>query len=746
VNKNIQSLYFWSYAAKDVLANLFNIPLWRNTDHNLEQPVDIAEDFIGINIATSEDPECDDYLLARLQDLGIRYVRMDFSYCSIDSHAERLLQRLIDENYSVMLDLFPPLPEAEMMLRDVVVQDRWREFLADVFAKYGKSVEIFEIGNTPNRGRWSGFDARGYVQAWEIACQESEKLQLQLAGPNISDFEPLYNTLFLSAMERVARAPEIHTDNLFVERVIEPEAYDHRVLGRWATNILKLNLVKKARILHRMGAKYNIEKTICTYKCWTTKRLNRLFGSPQDKKVDYLVRYLVLATVSGSLSRVYWGPLICSRDGLIDDQTEDYPDIDQVSFYRKVRGEVANFTITPSFHALKFIVAKLRNTRCLHAFSEDNGLSHFVFESTEGNQFHLCWCRDGLVLPLSYIYDSEQLAQASFSDACGEPLQDVSVASEHPLIIDFASNSSTLIPERSRLAATPNLYREHTVFLSSSQWQSTPWQNQHWQGAFTNWREDIHDDLGDNLNPSQLVKMPELQVLRDTRNRLWNIEHPYKPQQLTVKLNRVRGIKRITYRFQFSKGKRHWNTACEMLRRGVGTPTPIAFYERHNNSGIENSYYICDFLSDAFSARQVFAAFRQGESTYRGLNKQQWFDKLTAFISNMHNRRIIHRDLSAGNLLLQEDNEGQIQPYVIDIGRASTKHKRRLSAKQRLTDLMRICYKLNWSDRELFVSKYCEHSRKISAIYWRSALLYYDIKQGTKKRLKGHRKKRRRTV
>ena len=124
MNKNIQSLYFWSYAAKDVLANLFNIPLWRNTDHNLEQPVDIAEDFIGINIATSEDPECDDYLLARLQDLGIRYVRMDFSYCSIDSHAERLLQRLIDENYSVMLDLFPPLPEAEMMLRDVVVQDR----------------------------------------------------------------------------------------------------------------------------------------------------------------------------------------------------------------------------------------------------------------------------------------------------------------------------------------------------------------------------------------------------------------------------------------------------------------------------------------------------------------------------------------------------------------------------------------------------------------------------------------------
>lgn len=745
LNKNIQSLYFWPQAAKDVLTNLFNISLWRNTSHNLENTVDIAEDFIGINIATSEDPLCDDYLLDRLQELKIRHVRMDFSYCSFNSYAERLLNRLIEENYAVMLDLLPPLAEAEMMLRDVAVQDRWRAFIGEVFHVYGQTVEIFEIGNTPNRGRWSGFDARGYLQAWEIACQESDKYQLQLAGPNISDFEPLYNTLFLSSMARITRAPEIHTDNLFVERVIEPEAYDHRVLGRWASKLLRLNLVKKARILQRIGDKYNIQKTICTYKCWTTKRLNRLFDSPQDKKADYLIRYLVLATVSGSLSRVYWGPLICSRDGLIDDQTEDYPDIDQVSFYREVRGKVDDFIITPSFHALKFVVAKLRNTRCLNAFNEDNGLSHFVFKPQNGEQFHLCWCRDGLVLPLSYIYTPEQLTNAIFSDASGQQLFDVEVASEHPLIIEFSESSARQIPDRKTLRGIPNLYREHTVFLSSSQWQSTPWHNEHWQGAFTNRRENMHGELGDSLSPSQLVKMPELQVLRDARNRLWNIEHPFKPgQHLTVKLNRVRGLKRLSYRFQSSKGKRHWNTACEMLHRGVKTPTPIAFYERHNNSGVENSYYICDFLADAYSARQVFAAFRQGEDLYRGLNKQQWFDKLTAFISNMHNHRIIHRDLSVGNLLLQEDDEGQTQPYVIDIGRASCGHKRQLSARQRLKDLMRICYKLDWSDRELFMASYCSHSRKISPIYWRLALLYYDIKQGGKKGLKGHRKKRHR--
>lgn len=744
MNKNIRSLYFWPQAAQAVLANLFNISIWRDTSHKLEQAVDILDDFVGINIATSEDPECDDYLLTKLEELGIRHVRMDFSYCSFNSHAERLLNRLIEEDYSVMLDLFPPLPEAEMMLRDEMVQNRWRDFISDVFRRYGDDVEIFEIGNTPNRGRWSGFDARGYLQAWEIACQESEHFTLSLAGPNISDFEPLYNILFLAAMIRVAKPPEIHTDNLFVERVIEPEAYDHRVLGRWATDFLKLNLIKKARILQRLGNKYGIPKTICTYKCWTTKRLNRLFGFPQDKKVDYLVRYLVLATVSGALARVYWGPLICSRDGLIDDQTEDYPDIDQVSFYRKVRGEVANFTVTPSFHALKFIVSKLRNVRCIQAISDDNGLSHFVFESAHKQQFHLCWCRDGLVLPLSLIYQPAQLTGAKFFDACGGSVSDISVASEHPLIIEFDVNSNSRIPDRNTLQSLPNLHREHTVFLSSSKWQSMPWQNQHWRGAFTHQKDLPESALGDKLNPSQLVRMPEIQVLRDTRNRLWNIEHPSgEKQKLTVKLNRVRGLKRLSYRFQLSKGKRHWNTACEMLRRGIQTPTPIAFYERHQNSGIENSYYICEFVPAAFSTRNVFAAFRQGESSYRGLNKQQWFEKLTEFICNMHNRRVIHRDLSAGNLLLQENDTGEIQPYLIDIGRATFKNKRRLTSKQRLIDLMRICYKLDWSDRELFMTCYCEHYRKISAMLWRLSLFYYDVKQGTKKRLKGHRKKRR---
>jgi hypothetical protein len=48
------------------------------------------------------------------------------------------------------------------------------------------------------------------------------------------------------------------------------------------------------------------------------------------------VRYLALAASSGALRRVYWGPLICSRDGLVDDGVEGYPEIDQDSHYESV--------------------------------------------------------------------------------------------------------------------------------------------------------------------------------------------------------------------------------------------------------------------------------------------------------------------------------------------------------------------------------------------------------------------------
>ena len=308
----------WLRAGLDIAGAVVDMPSWLRLSHNIDHRNTVADDFIGVNIATSNDPRCDDQVLAYLEDLGLRHVRMDYSYCSQGGDAERLLNRVLEQKMDVMLDLLPPIEEAEALASDEKAQLRWAEFVDSVFLRYQGRVSVFEIGSTPNRGKWSGFDALSYLYAWRIAAEVAEKYSVVLAGPNISDFEPLYNISYLKAMKRVHSVPSINTDNLFVERVVQPEAYDHRVAGNWATRKLNLNLIKKARIIAEIGKKLGCEKTYCSYKCWTRKRLTRWSCEPEQKNADYLVRYLVLAAASGALDRVYWGPLICNRDGLVD--------------------------------------------------------------------------------------------------------------------------------------------------------------------------------------------------------------------------------------------------------------------------------------------------------------------------------------------------------------------------------------------------------------------------------------------
>ena len=106
-----------------------------------------------------------------------------------------------------------------------------------------------------------------------------------------------------------------------------------------------------------------------------------------------------------------------------------------------------------------------------------------------------------------------------------------------------------------------------------------------------------------------------------------------------------------------------------------------------------------------------------------------------AFCGHMHLRRIVHRDLSSGNILITL--EGQVPTfYVIDIGRAQIDRGRAGNARPRWGDLARICYKLNWTDREALVAAYQDNFPAPRPRWWRLALSSYDAKQRWKKRIK----------
>ncbi|HAJ74849.1 MAG TPA: hypothetical protein DCM64_00175 [Gammaproteobacteria bacterium] len=720
----------------DIVSNLWRSRFWANVPSTVEYPAKVANDFFGINIAASVDPECDTYIIDRLRELSIGQVRMDFSYCSPGGDAERMLERVLTEGFDVLLDIFPPSEEAAILHRDESARLRWRDFIAEVFDSYADRVSIFEIGSTPNRSRWSGFHSRSYIVAWEIACELADSRSLKLAGPNISDFEPLYNIGYLSAMQRAFKRPVIHTDNLFVERVIEPEQNDHRVFGQLLKNRLKFNLLKKARVIDAIGRQFNAVATYCTYKMWTTKRLKRYGANWEQKRADYLVRYLILIATSGAVERVYWGPLICNRDGLIDCGDDGYPVIDNVSFYREIRGQLSDFVIRPAFLALGLVARELPQSECIQGISADNGLSHFVFRTADQREFHVCWCRDRRQLDLNVLYPKDSLTAAQLLNNTGQPLEIPPLAiTEQPLFINWEAGAVAHRPDRETIETADIDQEIRYPVVEGCQNQTVV--DDKWQGVVTvRDGADIKSCLAD-LTPDALAAKPEISVLRDKRNRLWTISSDLYPEQpLVVKLNRARGIKKFTYRFLQSKGLRHWNNASEMLRRGISTPRPVAYFEQAINSGTSDNYYVCEFVADAFSARNVFTSIQEGNDSFRGFTKVDLIDRIAKFIYDFHSRGIIHRDLSSGNLMMKIDDEGNLKMFLTDIGRAKIFELDRPSARECLLDLMRICYKLSWSDRELFIASYNEARGEVLTHWWRIPLYYYEYKQKTKKTIR----------
>jgi len=689
----------------------------------------VPDDFFGVCIATNSDPATDSYVIKQLKELGVKNVRLDFSYDDLDKFTERFLKTLLAEDFHVTLHLLPPY-EAARNMESAAEQSHWRTFLKAVLNMYGTQIKQVEIGNTINRKRWAGFTLDGFLGAWAIADTEIKSRRIKLLGPNIQDFEPLYNISILKTLQAKNQLPDVHTNNLFVERVSEPERFDHRIFKyRWAS-IFKYNLIKKSRLLQKIGHDYGVMLTASSTVFWAIYRIERLLEDGAKKQADYLARYFTLLAASGSLQQANWGALICHREGLIDDglQDADYPALERVAHYKNVDGNLKNYTQQPSFYAMQTVVRYLSGAHYHAAIATGEGLEIHHF-SNHHQQIHIAWVTNGRTAFLQDTYTASTLEAAKMLQLNGEPLEkNTALITETPIYLIWHEDSAIETKPR------PALAKDLAIHIHIEDLQYFQFNEAGWKGLIL--AEDATEAtlLLQSLHPVQLQNSHKTDALRLARNAIWTIEDPRdRSRQLTVKQPvKMYPHKAFLDRFKPSKAKRSWNGAMELMRRGITTAAPIAYFEKIDDKTLKQNFYICEYVKDDCSIGQLFSAFARGESSFPNLSPENVFSQLAQFCHKMHSRGIHFRDLSGGNILVNILSNNTLRFSLIDTARIhSFTHP--IPLRLRIADLTRACHKLDWAGRKRFMQIYLGLTGRQFTWLHQLQFYLYDFKVGLKR-------------
>ena len=692
----------------------------------------IPNNFIGICVATNANPETDNYIIEQLHALGVKRVRLDFTYGDFANHNARFIDRLIAEKFEITLHIVQPFDAAKYM-QTTTQQDIWRQFLQDILITFGSQIKQIEIGSTINRKRWAGYTFDGFLYAWNIAYAvlkgEFTNTKITLIGPNIQDFEPVYNISLLKLFQSKKQLPDIHSNNLFVERVSEPERFDHRVFKyRWAT-IFKYNLIKKARTLQKIGQDFGVKNTISSAAFWAIYRIERLLVHGTQKQADYLTRYFTLLAASNALSQANWGALICHREGLIDDGLSDaeYPALERICHYKNTDGKLENYKLHPSFFAMQTLVKWISDAQYLGAIASANGLEIHQF-SNHGKSTHIAWTVNGKIAFLNDIYTKDVLETAWILGCKGDVLNGLDSISESPIYLQWDEETEIITEIKPALA--PNL----AIHAHIENAQYFKFEEGDWQGLVLAKNAADAKIIMQNLHPDKLSAPNKNAALRHARNAIWNVPDPRDiSNQITIKQPvKMYPHKAFLDKFKPSKAKRSWNGAMELMRRGVATAKPIAYFEKTSDSTLKQNFFLCEYVLADCNIGQVFSAFSRGETTFLGLTSDAVFTQLAQYCHVMHSRGIHFRDLSGGNILMNILPNNKLEFSLIDTARLHSFNYPTL-LKLRIADLTRTCNKLDWEHRVRFMNIYLGLTGR--KFRWQDKLQFhlYDFKVTTKR-------------
>lgn len=182
---------------------------------------------------------------------------------------------------------------------------------------------------------------------------------------------------------------------------------------------------------------------------------------------------------------------------------------------------------------------------------------------------------------------------------------------------------------------------------------------------------------------AQLFDQPGMKLLYSGRNRVGVISFKQtdgREVELVIKEFRLIGIDRLKTLWRASKAKRAWEGARHLVAAHIPTPPPVAYLEVKKGLLVKKAWFITERVREVVEIRELLRKM-QGEEL-KSLLKD-----LADFLRSLHGQKILHRDLSDGNILVREKT-GTRTFYLLDTNRL--KKKKKLSSLARVKSLIRV--------------------------------------------------------
>lgn len=123
-------------------------------------------------------------------------------------------------------------------------------------------------------------------------------------------------------------------------------------------------------------------------------------------------------------------------------------------------------------------------------------------------------------------------------------------------------------------------------------------------------------------------------------------------------------VNRIAYSFfRKSKANRSFEYANDLIKKGIKTPKPFAYFEYSNLKLLHKSFYVSEQISYNLTYRELTTDFNYPD--YNTILRE-----FTRFTFDLHEKGVNFLDHSPGNTLIKKnENTGKYDFYLVDLNR-----------------------------------------------------------------------------